>query len=261
MKKNEIFLALSKNQLKKISFLKTKKGRKEESKFVAEGLRLVKEGIESNYKCEMIIATPEFVNKHPGFTDLLNILTENVRVTDVKSFGKITDTKNPQGIAAVFCSQPLYSQTEFSGNKIVALENISDPGNLGTVLRNCAWFGVEEVLLSENSAEIYNPKVLRASMGAVFHLNISVSKKFYDELKIFRNNGYSIVYTDLKGESIFKFNAPEKMIIGFSNEANGPSEELKNISDKVITIPRLGRIESLNVASASAVILAELTKD
>ncbi len=249
---------VSKNKLKKISFLKTKKGRREEGKFIAEGLRLVKEGLESNYKCETILVTKEFVNKQPEFTDVIEILTEKVSLIEEKDFGKITDTKNPQGIAAIFHIRENIGEIKLKDKLIIALENITDPGNLGTILRNCAWFGIDEVLISNNSADVYNPKVLRASMGAIFHLNIFRSKKFYDVLEHSKNKGYKLFYADLIGENIFDFTPPEKMIIAFSNEAFGPSTELKAISENSLTIPKAGRIESLNVASASAVIMAEL---
>ncbi len=251
---------VSKNKLKKISFLKTKKGRKEERKFIAEGLRLVKEGLESNYQCETILVTEKFVNKHSEFTDVIEILTEKVSLVTEKDFRKITDTKNPQGIAAIFRIKENLSEIKLKDKLVVALEDITDPGNLGTVLRNCAWFGIDEVLISNNTADIYNPKVLRASMGAVFHLNIFRTQKFYDELESVKNKGYALVYTDLVGENIFEFLSPDKLIVVFSNEAFGPSPELKVISDNSLTIPKVGRIESLNVASASAVIIAELTK-
>ncbi len=251
--------AVSKNKLKKISFLKTKKGRKEEGKFIAEGLRLVKEGLESNYKCETILVTGEFINKHPGFTDTVEILTEKVFLVTNKDFGKISSTKNPQGIAAVFQMQKNFNSIKLKNEFVVALEDITEPGNLGTVLRNCAWFGIDEVLISNNCADVYNPKVLRASMGAVFHLDIFRTKNFYDELETAKNKGYELVYTDLNGENIFEFSAPKKVIVVFSNEAAGPTQKLKKIAGVSVTIPKYGVMESLNVASASAVVLAEIT--
>jgi TrmH family RNA methyltransferase len=145
-------------------------------------------------------------------------------------------------------------------NLIVALDNISDPGNAGTIIRNCDWFGIKELILGENCVELYNPKVLRASMGSVFHLEISETQNLIDTLKKLKEKGYSIICTDMKGENVFKYYLGEKSIIIFSNEAAGPSQEILNLADKKITIPQIGNAESLNVASASAVILAEFTK-
>ncbi len=255
------FPDLSKNKLRKISSLKTKKGRKKEAEFIAEGLRLVKEGLDSNYKCELILVTHRFMKLNPDFIDMLNILDKDIRTVRENDFPKITDTKNPQGIAAVFKSASFTNDLKITSEKIIALEKISEPGNLGTILRNCAWFGFDNVLLSSGTADVFNPKVLRASMGAVFHLNIFTPVDFYKEIGNLQSQGFKAIYTDLRGENIFMYSPPDKYIMIFSNEANGPSPEIKNIADGSVTIPRIGNMESLNVASASAVILAELTKD
>jgi TrmH family RNA methyltransferase len=114
------------------------------------------------------------------------------------------------------------------------------------------------VLLSPGCAEIYNPKTLRASMGAMFHLNI-VSENFYENITYLKNRGESVFAADMKGKDIYKAEIPNGIII-FSNEADGPSDKLKKIITGSLTIPKFGKIESLNVASASAVILSEAAK-
>ena len=143
---------------------------------------------------------------------------------------------------------------------IVALENISDPGNLGTIIRNCDWFGVNNILLSKECAEIYNQKVIRASMGSLFHLSIIEENDLINSLKDLKTKNYDIVTADLDGENLYKFKRGKDIAIVFCNEANGPSKELLKISNRKITIPQKGKAESLNVASASAVILSELTR-
>ena len=144
---------------------------------------------------------------------------------------------------------------------VVGLENISDPGNLGTIIRNCDWFGIKTVILSPNCPEVHSPKVLRSSMGSFFHLNIFEENKFYDSLFNYQKKGYQILCADLRGDNIYEMNKVSKTVIVFSSEAEGPSKELKTMSNKFIKIPRLGKAESLNVASASAVILSELTRN
>jgi TrmH family RNA methyltransferase len=144
-------------------------------------------------------------------------------------------------------------------NKLVFLDQLSDPGNAGTIIRNCDWFGIRDVLLSEGTVELYNPKVVRATMGSLFHL------KIYEELKPeilekLKGRGYKIICSDIKGEDILDFEPPEKSIIVFSNEARGPDNKIREIADYIVSINKKGKAESLNVASASAVILAMLTK-
>ncbi len=247
---------LTKAELKYYSGLLQKKNRKSEKKFLVEGKRLCEEGLKSSYKCESIFYTEEFEKTEISFlTSHKLVPTEKLKAVE---FSKISDTKNPQGIAACFNIPAIHNR--FSSNIIVALEGISDPGNVGTILRTCDWFGIKEVILSGECAEIYNPKTLRASMGAIFYLNISTSENFIDELKILKSKNYKIITSDMNGKNFGDFSFPPKSIITFSNEANGPSEELQKISDEIITIPKFGNIESLNVASAAAVIISKLTQ-
>ena len=142
---------------------------------------------------------------------------------------------------------------------IVLLDNISDPGNLGTIFRNCDWFGIKNILLSENIVDHTNPKVIRSSMGSIFHLNIfeSVTAELLKNLK---QQNFEILCADLEGENIFTYTNDKKKILILSSESHGPSREIEKMSDKKICIPKLGSAESLNVASASAVLLAQLTK-
>ncbi len=142
---------------------------------------------------------------------------------------------------------------------MVYLDNVSDPGNAGTILRNCDWFGIKDVLMSEGSVELYNPKVVRSSMGSIFHLNIyeDVSPAHLQELK---GKGYRLICSDLAGEDLFDFKPPEKCIVVFSNEAHGPGNEIRERADHIVSIRKKGKAESLNVASASAVILSQLTR-
>jgi len=251
---------LTKNQIKHYSSLLSKKYRLQEKKFIVEGIKLVEEALISEYSCEIIIAVKEFAEEDQNLLKRLDkrkITTEIVKSTD---FEKLSDTKNPQGIIGVFHFKQQCS-SDFKHEKlIVALENISDPGNLGTILRNCDWFGIKNVLLSPDCAEIYNPKVIRASAGSVFHLDIYEEKDLYNVLVELKKNGFVILCADLNGENLYSFSRSSKTILVLANEANGPTEKLLQSCDSKITIPRIGKAESLNVASASAVILSEITK-
>lgn len=247
---------ITKNELKYYSSLLKKKFRDKENKFIVEGKKIIQEAVKSEFLPEIIIVTNTFYEDEREFLEKISI--KNIRIEKLKNqeFSKITDTVNSQGIAAVF-EKNYISKKISDSDCIIYLENISDPGNAGTIIRNCDWFGVKNIILSNDCADIFNPKVIRASAGSIFHLNIFENKDLNFLLDL-KNNGYKIFTTDLEGENIYKFNFPEKFIVTFSNEASGPSEELLKITDKKITIPKFGNAESLNVASASAVILSRI---
>ena len=251
---------ITKNQLKYYSSLLNKKDRQEEKKFLVEGSKLLREALDSGYECEIILALKDFVDENNDFTKSIGKQKLNIELIKTIEFEKLCDTKNPQGVIGIFHFKQQTITDIKNENLIVAMENISDPGNMGTILRNCDWFGVKNVLLSSNCAEIYNPKVIRASAGSVFHLNIFNEESFYNALEGQKKLGYKILCADLNGENLYNFTQHEKMILVLANEANGPTNKLLEICDVRITIPRIGKAESLNVAGASAVILAELSK-
>ncbi|KAA0238075.1 MAG: RNA methyltransferase [Chlorobiota bacterium] len=172
---------ISKNELQYYSSLLTKKHRKSEKKFIVEGKKSVSEGLNSSYNCEIIFITHKFADEDDDvISELSNVRTKIISLKQ-KEFEKISDTKTPQGIAAVFAKSELEFSPELLSNEklIVMLDNISDPGNLGTILRTCDWFGVKNILLSDNIVDFTNPKVIRSSMGSVFHVNIFEKKCFY----------------------------------------------------------------------------------
>ena len=252
---------ISNNELKYYASLLNKKYRKIENRFLIEGKKIVGEGLASNYDCEKVFITGKFEETNSGLVNKIRknkILVEVLRSVE---FQRISDTKAPQGIAAVLkMKSTTFSSSLFKDKFLVYLEDINDPGNLGTIIRNCDWFGINNIMLSKESAEIYNPKVLRASMGSVFHLNI-FSDITLKEITRLKNSGYAFICSDTEGKNIFDYKWNYKIILFLSNESKGPSQELLSITDHKITIPRKGNAESLNVASASAIILAALTNN
>jgi TrmH family RNA methyltransferase len=251
---------ISKAELKYYSSLLKKKYRDEEKKFIIEGKKLVEEALNSNYSCEIILITNNFSKQNSDFIKSLNKKNYRVEVIESQDFEKISDTVTPQGIAAVL-RQPLNKKLneKILSHFIIYLENISDPGNLGTIIRTCDWFGIDTLILSESSVEVWNPKVIRSSMGSIFHLNIFRNKKL-SEMQTLKDKGYKFICADLDGVDIYTFNPPEKFILFFCNESSGPSPELLNLSNEKVTIPGKGKAESLNVASASAIIISEVTR-
>jgi len=249
----------TKNELKYYSSLLHKKYRSKEGKFLVEGEKLVMEGLKSDYECERILVSSHYfelnrekLSIHPYNKFRIEQLTE-------KEFEKISDTKSPQGIAAIFIKKE--KNLQLTSSLIIALENISDPGNLGTIIRNCDWFGVKELILSGDCADLYNPKVIRSSMGSIFHLITFIDDDFHSTIDKLNDQGYRLLCADLNGSDLFQLKPVGEKIIIFCNESKGPSQQLLSLVDEKITIPKLGNAESLNVASASAVILAEITKE
>ena len=252
---------ISKSELQYYSSLLTKKHRKSEKKFLVEGMKSVHEGINSNYECEVIFITNKFAEQQEDTFKMLAKAKKKTISLKQKEFEKLSDTETPQGIAAVFVNPGLeFSPELISDDKIIVmLDNISDPGNLGTIFRNCDWFGVKNILLSENIVDYTNPKVIRSSMGSVFHVNIYENINS-DNLNALKKDGYEILVADLEGENVFTYRSDKKKILILSSESHGPTKEIEKLSDKKISIPKIGNAESLNVASASAVLLAQLTK-
>jgi TrmH family RNA methyltransferase len=252
---------ISKKELQYYSSLLIKKYRRAENKFIVEGKKSVLEGLDSSYECEIIFITNKFYEENEDAIVKIAKKKKKIETMKQKDFQKVSTTETPQGIAAVFLKpKQFFSADSFVDDEIIViLDNISDPGNLGTIIRNCDWFGIKNILLSENIVDYTNPKVIRSSMGSVFHLKIfeNMNIKHLSELK---EKGFEILCANTEGENVFTYHSEKKKIIVLSSEAHGPSKKIERLSDKKICIPKIGIAESLNVASASAVIFALLTK-
>ncbi|MDP2038871.1 MAG: RNA methyltransferase, partial [Ignavibacteria bacterium] len=238
---------MTRAELKYYTSLTLKKNRIEEAKFVIEGIKLIGEAISSDYYCEAIFYTNAVSEKEEEFVESLRKKVLRIEEIRREDLCRLADAKTPQEVIAVFYNDE--KERELKGDLIVALENINDPGNLGTILRSSDWFGVSTILLSDNCAEIYNPKVIRASAGSVFHLDIFESEDFYQQLAELKNKNYKICCADLVGENIYDFTKQSKLVLVMANEANGPTDELLSLCDLKITIPKKGNAESLNVAT------------
>lgn len=251
---------ISKNELKYYSSLNIKKFRNQEEKFLVEGKKIVYEGISAGYNCEVVFMTNKFLSENDELIDFIKKRQIKLQVIKTPEFERISDTRSPQGIAAVFdVKKNRFDIKKFTdADLVVYLDNIADPGNAGTIIRTCDWFGIRNILLSNKTVEFLSPKVIRSSMGSIFHTNIfSNSENFLPELK---KAGYKIICTDLTGTDIYKMKIPSRIVVVLSGESSGPSESIKQIADEKVTIPGEGKAESLNVASAAAIILSHLTR-
>ena len=239
---------VSKNQIKLISSLQQKKQRIAHQLFIAEGIKGVQELLDAHFELDHLYTTQN------DFETVSNSLKTVVSEADLK---KISALATPNTCLAVF-RIPKEKEIVASG-LIVALDDVRDPGNLGTILRLCDWFGIQQLICSKETVDIYNPKVVQATMGSIARVNVS-----YVDLKDFlKTTSIPIFGTFINGDNIYKASLPQEGIIVMGNEANGISSELEKIIKNRLTIPRFGAIqktESLNVATATAIVLSEFCR-
>ena len=237
---------LSKNQVKLIQKLHHKKYRNELNLFIVEGKKSINEFLQAGYTPQLLIATEAFTANVPQHL-ITSVSKDELR--------KVSTLQNPDEGLAVF-EQPKHKGILQEG-VIVALDNVQDPGNLGTIIRLCDWFGVETLLCNTQTVDCYNPKVVQATMGSLTRVAVH-----YLDLAAFLTTTALPVYTmDLEGENLYTATFPKDCILILGNEANGISSEVRALSNEVITIPRFSqhqRTESLNVAMAGAIILSEV---
>ena len=248
-----IIESLANPLIKQIKKLKEKKNRKETGRYLIEGVNLCLEFLNHTPEdAEMVISTPENAKLVP----------ENIKITLVseKVFLAISETKTPQGLMAV--GRISEKSICFDEMKlIVYLDDVSDPGNVGTIIRTADAFGADAVVLSPNSADIYNSKTVRATMGSMFHIPVVYEKNYLEILSECKKKDFYIVTGSLDAEkqpSQLDFKDKNKQhIICLGNEAHGVSLKLQELGVTKIRIPMIGKAESLNVAVASAVLLYE----
>lgn len=225
--------------------LYTKKYRYKYNEFIIEGYKLFNEAKRSNLNIKQII-----LREGEDFIDGCVYL-------DSKTFNSLSEMNNPEGI---ICVVDFIKQTYINADKILFLENINDPGNLGTIIRSAEAFGYNKIVLSDNSCDIYNLKTIRSAMGSLFRTNISYAN--IDVLKDYKSNGFKIYETSLEknSKSILEIHNKEKHVIIIGNEANGISEEIKKYADEFLIIPMDNITESLNASIAASLSMFYLSK-
>ena len=238
---------VSKNQIKLITSLQQKKYRKIHQLFIAEGKKVILELLEAGFKLEFLFVTEENIFPKTYHPELIS----------EQELKKITALTTPNNCLAVFKTQINQNHTE--SELILALDTIRDPGNMGTIIRLCDWFGITTLVCSEETVDSYNPKVVQATMGSLARVNL-----IYTNLHAYLSETNLPIYgTFMDGKSIYETQLPQKGIIVMGNEANGISKEVEDTITERIAIPRFGNLqltESLNVATATAIILSEFKR-
>ena len=182
-----------------------------------------------------------------------------VYVTE-KVYNLITDTSTPQGILAVIKKKENDKNINYSQDLIIVLDGIQDPGNLGTILRTIDSVGLTQVIVSKNTADVYSPKVVRSTMGAIFRVNVIESESLVQTLKEIKKHKFKVLATCLETDGNFYDVDLNKNAIIIGNEANGVSKEVLELADTKVKIPMLGKTESLNASVATGVILYEYVR-
>ena len=247
--------------IKHIIKLKEKKYRKEYNEYIIEGAKIVQEAIQEKVKIKQIIISENAIN-----TDLiLNHLKEELQkinyiIVPSNIFKLISEVEKPQGVLAIIEKEKQEENIDVNQDIILALDDIQDPGNLGTIIRTADSVGLNQILISKGTIDPYNPKVIRSTMGAIFRVKIIECENLGQTLKNIQKNNYQIVVTDLNTDkSIYDIKLQKNVII-IGNEANGVSEEIKNMADTRAIIPMFGKTESLNASIATGVILYEYVR-
>lgn len=240
---------VSKNQIKLIKSLQQKKYRLANRLFIAEGVKVIQELLQSNFELEHLFITENI---------FVEIKTDRKSVVQEEDLKKISALSTASTCLAVF-KIPNDVEIETSG-LIVALDAIRDPGNLGTIIRLCDWFGIRQIWCSKETVDVYNPKVIQATMGSIARVNIS----YVDLNEYILKSKLPVFGTFMDGENVYNQKLPTAGILVLGNEANGISEDIENVISHRIAIPRFGDIqktESLNVATATAIFLSEFRRN
>ncbi len=237
---------LSKNTIKRITRLGQKKYRIGEGLFVAEGVKVINELLESTFQLQEMYTIDE---------DLFTAC--NVKVISEQELKKISFLTTPQKALALF-EIPKEVTSNDSG-LTVALDNVRDPGNLGTIIRLCDWFGVQELICSEGTVDCFNPKVVQATMGSISRVQV----RYVDLPTYLKNSSRTAYGTFMDGDNVYKTIVPQEGILVMGNEGKGISKEVEKVIEKRLSIPRFGKLqatESLNVAMATSVFLSEFRR-
>jgi len=243
---------LGKAKAKYIQSLGQKKHRDTEELFIAEGPKIVADLLQSiPASVQQVYAVKEWLNdnsSHPRSKDFTEVSTEELE--------KLSQLKTPHQVLAVFKQFPTVTSIDTKGKLSLVLDTIQDPGNLGTIIRIADWFGISQIICSEDCADMYNPKVVQATMGSIARVKI-----FYTNLHdwLTQQKDMRIYAAMLEGKDITKMNSMKEGLIVVGNESKGIDERIIALANEKITIPRIGQAESLNAAVATGIILSHLS--
>lgn len=250
--------------IKEVKGLYKKKERWNKNLFIIEGVKIVEECIRWGKTPKYILFSEELFSVNGG-EELFSILKDNHNLIKVPNslFRELADTEKPQGILAVvdFNISKMDEVVKEKKNFIIILDELQDPGNVGTIIRSADAFGVSGIIVTENCVDVYNPKVVRATMGSLFHIPITYIKDKKEVINYLKDRQIRIYTTSLQGETyIYDADFKENFAFIIGNESKGVTEEMIKFADLLIKIPMEGNAESLNAAIASSIIMYEVAR-
>jgi len=227
--------------------------------FLIEGKKNVVEALKTGQKISNIYFSDEIDNKYIDKIDQLINNSISLEKVTAENISETSTLVNPEGVLAIGKIDEQKKVKALKQDKYLFLYRIKDPGNLGTILRTAAWFDIKNILLSSGSVDPYNPKVVRASMGGLFYTSIITDVDFQELKEVSKQENIKILSADMSGKRISKIkNPPEYFILCMGNESHGLSNEIVNSSDLIVSIPKLGQGESLNLAISAGIIIKDL---
>ena len=249
--------------IKHIKKLKDKKYRDEYGEFIVEGFKMIEEAINEKVKIKTIIVCDDCRQNCSLPQNLMyEVAKYNCIYVTEKIFNTITNVVNHQGIMAIIDKKELENvDVDYNESNYLILNDIQDPGNIGTILRTADSLNIKQIIVSNKTADVYNPKVVRSTMGAIFRVKVIMVDDLIKQIKVMQKQGIKVYSTDLNTEESIYTADYNKAAIVIGNEANGVSKDVIEVSDGRIKIPMLGKTESLNAAVATSIILYEVYRD
>lgn len=257
----QVITSKDNEMIKNIKKLKDKKFREQEHKYIIEGIKLIEEAVKESAKINTVVVCEDCVKNEEIDSKLLyEVAKYNCIYVSERVFSLLTDVKNPQGILAVIEKEAEKEQIDYNEDLIVVLDKVQDPGNLGTILRTVDSIGLKQIIVAEGSGDIFNPKVVRSTMGAIFRVKVKISQDIQKTIAEIKKHKFKVISTSLATDKSIYDVKYEKSAIIIGNEANGVSKELQDASDELVKIPMLGNTESLNASVATGIVLYEYVR-
>ena len=257
----QIITSKDNDLVKDIKKLKEKKYRDLLNKYIIEGVKLIEEAIQEKADIEHVVICEDCMEEDIFDKKLMyEIAKLDCVYVNSKVFSGLSDVMNPQGILAVVKKSNKEPKINYDEDIIIVLDGIQDPGNLGTILRTVDSANLKQIVVSNETADAFNSKVVRSTMGAIFRVNVIKSQDLVKDLANMKEHGFEVVVTSLNtNDYIYDIDYTKKVIV-IGNEANGVSKEVQEIADSKVKIPMIGKTESLNASVATGIMIYEYVR-
>ena len=257
----QVITSKENEKVKHIKKLKDKKYRDEKSQYIIEGVKMIEEAIAENQVVDTVVICEEYINNDTLSSKFLYEIAEKECIyVNEKIFSSLTDVVNPQGILAIMDKNNSNKKIDYTDKFILILDDVQDPGNLGTILRTADSVGLKQIVVSKGSVDIYNSKVVRSTMGAIFRTRVIEVEDMEETILQIKKEKFKVLVTSLNTDKSIYDKKLDKVAVVIGNEARGVSEKVIKKADELVKIPMLGRAESLNASVAASVIMYEYVR-